>query len=305
MRILMIITIILAVYLIWAGGPEEILPSIKYDYLKFGTEKTLELVTWNIQNFPKVDQTVEYVSDIMIAIDADLYALQEIEDEAAFFAVLNRINQQDKQSKWSGFRANSDEWELNLAFVYKSSQIKVRSIYEIFNTEDDEYAFPRFPLVMEFAFAETPFTVVNNHFKAMPGEENEVRRRLASKRLKEYLDENKSKDNLIVLGDLNDLLTDNESENVFMNFLDDRANYRFADYEIAADSTADWSYPYWKYRSHIDHILISNELYDELNSKSSELKVIVIDRYMEGGEENRYKYITDHRPVGIKLDLLK
>jgi len=88
---------------------------------------------------------------------------------------------------------------------------------------------------------------------------------------------------------------------VFQELLDDPDNFRFADWAVAADSTADWSYPYWKYRGHIDHIIISNELYDEFDREGSFFRTIVIDRFMDGGENTRYKMITDHRPVGLKL----
>jgi hypothetical protein len=91
-----------------------------------------------------------------------------------------------------------------------------------------------------------------------------------------------------------------DDPNVFEVFIDDE-NYRFADMKIAEDEDADWSYPYWKYRGHIDHILISNELFDEFASKHSDIKVITIDKFMEGGGDARYKYITDHRPVVMKL----
>ncbi|MBN2461308.1 MAG: endonuclease/exonuclease/phosphatase family protein [Candidatus Cloacimonetes bacterium] len=284
-----------------ADGPGEILPLIKYENLRFGSGETLEIVTWNIQNFPKSEYTVEYVSRIMQAVDADIYALQEIENNSAFFQLLQHLNTPPDTTDWRGFRANSDEWDQNLAYVYKTAAVKVEAIYEIFNQPNDEYAFPRFPLIMECLYQGNEIIVINNHFKARAGKENEIRRKEASERLKKYIDSTLPDKNVIMLGDLNDHLTDTPETNVFQVYLDDRENYLFTDYSIAADSTADWSYPYWEYRGHIDHILVSNELFDEFNSKSSEIRTIVIDRYMEGGEENRYRYITDHRPIGLKL----
>lgn len=143
--------------------------------------------------------------------------------------------------------------------------------------------------------------MINNHLKAMPGRENELRRKAAVKDLLSYIRDKYESDNLVVLGDLNDQLTDAGASNVFQEILSDSLNFRFADWEVAADSTADWSYPYWKYRGQIDHILISNELFDEFDRSGSYFKTIVIDRYMTGGENMRYQTITDHRPVGIKL----
>ena len=100
---------------------------------------------------------------------------------------------------------------------------------------------------------------------------------------------------------MNDQPLDADSLNVFGVFLKDKKNFEFADYKIAADTTADWSYPYWKYRGHIDHIIISNELYKGFKKANSTVKTIAIDKFMEGGDEARYQFITDHRPVGIRL----
>ena len=280
----------------------EQLTKIEYDKLSFGEENTLEVMTWNIQNFPKSEHTINYAAKIINAIDADVIGLQEIESDSAFVVLLKNLQAQDLEDKWNGFRANTNEWEMNLAYLYKSSIINVVSIYQIY-PDDEKYhqPFPRKPLVLEFSYLSEKFFVINNHLKAMSGEKNMIRRRNACTLLDEYIDEFLSTANVILLGDLNDQLTDPEDENAFTVFLDDKQNYYFADWEIAADSTANWSYPYWKYRSHLDHILISNELFDEFENKGSEIRTITIDKFMQGGEDARYKYITDHRPVVLKL----
>lgn len=272
----------------------EELPKIQYEKLSFGTEETLEVMSWNIQRFPKHEETISYTANIINSVDPDLIALQEINSDSAFFSLVAQLNLLDKNN-WSGFRANSDEWETNLAYLYKSDTIRVHTIKELFI--GDEYSFPRYPLLMEFQFGEEKFVIINNHFKAMPGEKNNKRRQTASEKLHSFISENYPDKNVIVLGDLNDELNDEEKENVFQIFLEDAENFRFADWEIAQDENADWSYPYWKYRGHIDHILISDELFDEVES----VKTIVIDRFMEGKGDARYEYLTDHRPVAIKL----
>ena len=298
MKKFIIALFILLTVILWA----EELPKIEYDKLTIGEEQTLEIMTWNIQNFPKSEFTINYVSEIILAIDADIIGMQEIESDSAFVVLLNNLQVQDPENKWNGFRANTNEWEMNLAYLYKSSVINVDSIYQIY-PDDEKYhqPFPRKPLMMEFSYLNQKLFVINNHLKAMPGEKNIVRRKEACKLLDEYVDEFLLKENVIILGDLNDQLTDKIEENSFNIFLNDKQNYYFADWTIAADSTANWSYPYWKYRGHIDHILISNELYDEFQNSGSFVKVITIDKFMEGGEDSRYKYITDHRPVTIRL----
>ncbi len=284
----------------------EQLPQIQYEKLTFGTNETLEIMTWNIQNFPKSEYTVNYAAKIINAIDADIIGLQEIQSDSAFVVLLKNLQAQDPETKWNGFRANTNEWEMNLAYLYKSSLINVDSIYQIY-PDDEKYhqPFPRKPLILEFSCFDQKFYIINNHLKAMQGEKNIVRRRDACRLLHEYIDEFLSEENVILFGDLNDQLTDPKEENVFKIFLNKPEEYKFADWEIAADSTANWSYPYWKYRGHLDHILISNELFDEFGNAGSEIKTITIDKFMEGEGDARYKYITDHRPVVLKLKCAK
>ncbi|MCF7792816.1 MAG: endonuclease/exonuclease/phosphatase family protein [Candidatus Cloacimonetes bacterium] len=285
-------------FLLFAILESEELPEIEYDKLEVGEEQTLEVMTWNIQNFPKSDFTIDYAADIINAVDPDIIGFQEIESDSAFFCLIDQLNALDKHN-WSGYRANRNYWKLELAFIYKTDLIGVSGIYEIFFGEWQP--FPRSPLVLECTFADQEIIIVNNHFKARTGAENEARRRAAVEKLDAWILANHPDDNVIVLGDLNDQLIDEGAANVFTSLLQKPAEYRFVDYEIAQNDSADWSYPYWKYRGHIDHILISNELYDEFESSQEFVKVVTIDKFMEGGDDARYKYITDHRPVVVKL----
>ena len=49
--------------------------------LSFGTETTFEVMTWNIEHFPKNGQTtIQYVTDIIEALDVDIIAIQEVDN---------------------------------------------------------------------------------------------------------------------------------------------------------------------------------------------------------------------------------
>ena len=294
MKKIIIVLFILLTAILWS----EELPKIEYDKLTIGEEQTLEVMSWNIQNFPKSDFSIDYAAKIINAIDPDIIGLQEMESDSAFFCLLKQLNDLDKNN-WSGYRANRNHWKQELAFIYKTNLIGVDKIYEIYY--GDFKPFPRSPLVMEFTYYGQKIVLIDNHFKARTGAKNIARRRDAVAKLDSYISENHPDDNVIVLGDMNDTLTDSADENVFTTFLNKPDEYIFVDLEIAKNDSADWSYPYWKYRGHIDHILISNELYDEFENSDSFVKVVTIDKFMEGGGDARYKYITDHRPVVVKL----
>ena len=114
------------------------------------------------------------------------------------------------------------------------------------------------------------------------------------------IDSSFANERVIIAGDLNDELTDNFINNVFQSFIDDTANYLFTDMLISQGNSTDWSYPTWP--SHLDHILITNELFADFSESNSEIRCIRIDDYMNSW--NQYdNNISDHRPVGIKLEV--
>lgn len=271
------------------------------DDLYFGTNETFEVMTWNIEWFPKNDQiTVDYVTQIILALDIDILAIQEVDDIDMFDQMLNGL------PEYTGYLESS--WFAGLAYIYKTDVIEINDIYEIYTSSPYWSAFPRSPMVMDLNFMGENIYVINNHFKCCGdgtmnfddlGDE-ETRRYTASNLLKEYIDTNLPNENVIVLGDLNDILTDAVANNVFQMIINDTENYLFADMEIAEGSTSDWSYPWWP--SHLDHLLITNELFDELDNSSSVVQTIKIDDYMDGGFDDYYENISDHRPVALKLD---
>lgn len=279
------------------------LPSIDYSQLSYGDAATLEVMTWNLEHFPKHgEETIALAAGVILAVQPDIVAMQEIKSDSAFVALIAHLQAQDAENHWAGFRANSDAWDQNLAYIYKSSEVIISSISEIYRNDELYHGpFPRSPLVMEANWKGVELVLINNHYKARGGEENEARRAKASRLIDQYITANYDRANVIMLGDLNDKITDEKATNVFLPFLEKPEEYRFADMIIAQDSTASWSYLYWKYRGHIDHILISNELFDEFEQDASGVKTVVIDAVMEGGNDARYKYITDHRPVVMKL----
>jgi len=269
---------------------------ITLDDLFFGSDSTFEVVTWNIQNFPKMSiTTANYVVQVIMNIDADVFALQEIESSSYFDYVISQLNEQDSLCVWDGYRASGASYDVNLAYIYKSDIIQIDDIYEIF--QDDWFAFPRSPLVFELTYENEDLVVINNHLKAGGEPEDEARRQEASQKLQAFIDSTFSETEVIIIGDLNDDITEPQATNVFWNFIEDTANYLFADLPIAEGLFANWSYPSWP--SHLDHILITNELFDEY--ENSTVQTILVDHYLEGGWHEYDENISDHRPVGMKF----
>jgi exonuclease III len=268
--------------------------------LSFGTDTTLELVSWNIEHFPKNgDITVNYVQQIIENIDADIYAFQEIDDTVSFKFMLADLPQYHYYFMTSYYAG--------LAFIYKHEVIQINDLYEIYTSYPYWNPFPRAPKIMDFSFNNKNFFVINNHFKCCGdgylesdnSDDEEARRYLASNLSKSYIDTYLPDKSVFLLGDLNDRITDPNPNNVFINFLNDSENYLFADTDIATGSSTNWSYPSWP--SHLDHILITNELFDETQNSSYEIKTLKIEQYLSNGWNEYEANVSDHRPVGIKI----
>ena len=270
--------------------------------ISFGTDDTFEVVTWNIEHFPKNNQTtVDYVNRVLKAIDADIYAIQEVSNTNSFNELVNSL------PDYEGY-LDSDKFR-GLAYIYKKNTVEINSIYEIYNSSAYYSPFPRYPMVLDISFKGERMIIINNHFKCCgdgildsqnQGDE-EVRRENASTLLKQYIDANLADLNVILVGDLNDILSDAAPHNVFKVYFDDAENYKFVDYGIATGDSTGWSFPTWP--SHIDHILITNELFDEYANVDTVVEVIKLEEYIIGGWDAYDSAISDHRPVALKFKL--
>lgn len=267
---------------------------LNLDNLYFGSDFSFEVLTWNIEHFPKRNNTtITSLARAVTALQVDLIAFQEIQSHPDFLMLV------DSLSDYLGYRATSAYADINLAYLYNTKFVEVDTIYEIYRREG--YVFPRRPLVLQGRWDGTPLTVINNHYKAYDDNESRERRYRASELLVQYIQNNFADDRVIILGDLNDELTDNQYANVFLPFLNLPQDFKFADMSIALGSSTNWSYPTWP--SHIDHIIISDELFDDFIQSTTVVKTIRVDDYFSSGWNEYENTISDHRPVGIKMIL--
>ena len=253
-----------------------------------GTDQSLDIVTFNVETFPISGYaSVVSLSNLLKTIDADVYALQEVASQTGFNQLLNLM------PGYSGifYLINNSDW--NLAYIYKVSEISVNgSATRLLFTDSEYFPRPPFEIKIHHNPSNIDTYIINNHLKCCGGSENETSRRTASAMLKDYIDSDRPGDAVIVLGDLNDEITGaDNSENPFLNFINDPSDYRFADMDIAKGSQLWWSYP--SYPSHIDHIILTNELFSKVDTALVYKAAPCYSDYST--------YISDHRPVGIKL----
>ena len=258
--------------------------------------ENLNIMTWNIESFPKTNQTIGYVTQIINSLDVDIIALQEIEDTASLSELANSLD-----GNWADYRSSDGNYK-ELSYLINTDKISINNFSnpeEIDMSSDDSYNFAyRPPYILEFNYNNQDIILINIHFKCCDG--SEQRRADASYYLDDYISNNLYSDNVIVLGDFNDSLIDDE--NVFDVFLNKPQEYTFADYPMAQQNNewAYWSFPTWP--SHIDHILISNELFDEYQNEESACYTLLVDQNFS----NYASYdesVSDHRPVIISLKI--
>ncbi len=269
------------------------------DLLKFGTEDSFDVLTWNLRTFPALTpQTRDLLVQIIPLMQVDVFACQEINDYAAFMELASLIPHYNAAiyGSTSSYR---------LAYLYDTRTVQVDQLYTIYDGQSNP--FPRPPYVFDLTWQGQDIVLINNHLKAMgdnfidesdPWDE-EYRRRTACQMLDQYVVDNLSDRKVIMLGDFNDQIQEPETTNVFMSFLSKPDEYRFADAAIAANpTTSTVSYP--SSFSHLDHILITNELFDTFALAPDACGVIRVEDWM-GGWANYSSQISDHRPLGLRL----
>jgi len=253
----------------------------------FGSNQSFDLLTWNIENFPKNNNTIDELTDIIPDLEVDIIALQEIENTQSLENLKENLG-----NNWVFYRSDDDSNYGTLSYLINLNEVQINQApYTILSQYDYQFAWRR-PYVLDITHNNTNYIIINIHYKCCDGSEN--RRLQASEALESYISSYLSNDKVIVLGDFNDLLID--QFNVFEPFLDQPNNYYFTDIEIASGSPAYWSFPGWP--SHLDHILITNELFNF----AYDTQTLLIDEVFFPNNQSYYDfYISDHRPVGIRF----
>ena len=135
----------------------QILSAQTLNDLYFGTDTTFDIVSWNIEWFPKNNNTASDVQEILTRLEADVYALQEIEDTTLLKQIVSNIPEYECYFKSSYYGG--------LAYIYNTSTIQINSKYEIFTSQSYWNAFPRYPQVLDCNFMGINYIIINNHFK--------------------------------------------------------------------------------------------------------------------------------------------
>jgi len=295
-RFLRIITILLTVTALLLPEcrktPEPPSPhnTVNFDLcISSGSSSSFEIVTLNLEGFPKAGSpTIMAVRDFIKRIDPDVIALQEMTTETDFNNLLKDLN------GWDGRFYPVYNYDWNLAYLFKTSEVEIDDTRTRVILTGDPNAFPRAPfeIFIRHKTLNISAYLINIHLKCCSGPDNEARRRDASEKIDSYIKTYRPSDPVIILGDYNDIISgESSATNVFYNLVSATSDYMFTDMGIARGSLLCWSYPSWP--SHIDHILVTNELFSRVDTTM----VLKPDPCYSAYFDN----ISDHRPVELVL----
>jgi endonuclease/exonuclease/phosphatase family metal-dependent hydrolase len=259
-----------------------------------GTDDTLDLATWNIEHFPKTTGTPELLADLIRSLDLDLVALQEITSEAAFDDVLARLPDHEGILSTHTYPTGDAH---KLALITKSSLLTVSEVDLLFTSSP--YAFPRPPLrarILVHGAHPFDFTVIVVHLKAGVGDENAARRTEAMIELEALMRhevDGPGDDDIVLLGDMNEVLSHPNALPVWAPLLDAPERYTVLTRAIAESGGVSFI----PAGIMLDHIVVTTSLIDEIDGRAPFITRLhdVIPGYLGT--------VSDHLPVSISLTL--
>lgn len=276
-----------------------------------GTDTTLDLATWNIQNFPKdfgTGVTKDRIVEIINTLNIDLYAVQEIEDTTQFNILMSRIPEYGGLFSPDVYRSNCVRSSSRLCYqktgiIYRKSVITVNSVTvpSEFRSHSGDFA-GRVPMDISLSTHSNghtyDFHLIVVHLKAgASNEEDAVRRRAATEVLRNYMNARALEQpgvDYVVAGDWNDYINEPLSYNSFPAFVTDTGNYKFLTLAIVGQSSLN-SHPLGQ----IDQLLVNRNACSDFTA--GRITTLRLDQIVQGYTT----YVSDHRPVLISAPVFK
>jgi hypothetical protein len=273
----------------WPYPPprSDVVPSI-------GSPGTLEIATWNVENFPASSMTPASAADLITSLDLDIVVVEEIASDDAWNELLARLRDHDGVLSTHRYTPSSYQ---KIGVIYRTSLVTPGTIELLF--VDDSYAFPRPPLAVAVTIGGTrTVELVGVHLKAGTAPEDGERRRAAIARLDGHLRtqvDGGGEADVIVLGDYNEVLTTPEGRANLAPILDAPDRYTIHTSGAAADGQV--SYLGFGGRL-IDHVVTTAGLADTIAGATT-----VIPR-LDAMLPSYRSTISDHIPVVVVAPLV-
>jgi len=287
----------------------------------YGVTGRVEVVTWNIRQFPQHSTTINYVKALLEKWNADIYFLQEINSESSLREMVNLMPNYS-------YVLDDESGNLGFALVYKNDFITFNSKNELWaNTPNNDDGDADYENNASYQFADRPpmesyltwndgnesidFYLIGVHYKCCGDDSYNVnatrdettRRHHASLLLTDYVINNRPDDNVIILGDFNNVGAQTISNPTLSPFTDQNnfnsaSSFRLTDLEALNGSSSGYSWQGWTSSysaAHLDHIIINDEMVGYADGNDA----VVISLPTQTGisTTNISNRISDHQPV--------
>ncbi|MGO4820742.1 MULTISPECIES: endonuclease [unclassified Flavobacterium] len=328
---------------------QQLLPRMRSDFpcadkyqqtgsdLSISKDKTLDIATWNVAWFgdetnspaagkPDSDAIQkEAVKNVLQTLDADIYAVEEVSDDALLAQMVSEMNDYSYVlSEATSYPNDVSGPKQKVGFIYKnktvepvSTKVLLQTIHPYYNGGDTSALvnYPDSDKSRFFASGRLPFMLTANvtidgnkqqiniidlHARANTSGDAQGKydmRKFDVEVLKDTLDTQYPNANLILLGDYNDDVDQTVSSvpttvSTFEAYVNDAANYTVVTKELSDAGFRSYA----TYENMIDHITLSNELAALYIPQSARV-------HYEFYSSDYTKTASDHFPVSARLQL--
>jgi len=262
-----------------------------------GTAGAIDIAAWNIENFPADANTPALVADLITSLGIDLIAVEEIADLDAWDELVERLPDHEGILSFHEYSPGNFQ---KVGYLYRADLMQVDPDSLLF--QDDSFQFPRPPFQVRVTVpgasgGPIEFVAIVLHLKAGTGTDDQERRRQAMITLEEHIRGlvAEGADQVIMLGDYNEILTSTAGRDVFGPFLDAPDLYRVRT-DALAQSGAVSFVPTGRM---LDHIITTVGLDEEIGASEAVIPPLDV-------EVNDYvDRVSDHLPVAIALPILE
>jgi endonuclease I/uncharacterized protein YdeI (BOF family) len=302
------------------------------DDLTISKDLTLDVATWNIEwfgdegtNSPAEDAVQkESAKAVLLGLDADIYAVEEITDDVLFAQMVSEMPGYDFVLSNATSYPDDTGDKQKVGFIYKTSTVSIvstrvllESAHPYYNGGDASLLadFPDSDKSRFFASGRLPFMMTADvtiagttqlisfialHARANSSSDPQARydmRKYDVEALKDTLDMYYANDNIVLLGDYNDDVDEtvaNISTTVssYEAYVNDAANYTIPTATLSANGFRSYVFS----ENMIDHVMVTNELNSNVIAGSARVHYEYYD--------SDYAYTTsDHLPVSTRLML--
>jgi|TARA_B100001093_G_scaffold485258_1_gene519419 endonuclease/exonuclease/phosphatase family metal-dependent hydrolase len=292
----------------------------------YGLSNQVEIVTWNIRQFPQDSSSDDYVKALLEKWNADIYLLQEVSgSNIKRDQLISMINSMTDYS----YVLDEESGNLGYALLYKSDYISYISTNELWhdtpNSINDcggnylnckQYQFAsRPPMESYLSWTDGTKTInfytINVHYKASGDgiydssdlTKPATRRHHASLLLSDYIINNRTSDNVFLVGDFNNVGAQDITNPALSPFTDDdnfnsASSFKLTDLSVLLGPKSGWSWQGWESsydESHFDHIIINQPLFSY--DATSSIEVINLPSQVGISTYNLREEVSDHQPV--------